>query len=191
MSDSLQLHGLQPARLLHPWNSPGDLPDPETEPRSPALQADSLLSEPLASQLSHFSHVRLCDPMDCGMPGSSVHRILQARILGWVTISSSRSEPLLLLLLLLSHFSCVQLCATPWTAAYQALPSMGFSRQEYCSGLPLPSPRKAQFKGYDKEIDKSRIWDILQDSLSYLKSVLQWKKEEGIVIVLDSARQTN
>ena len=49
MSDSLQLHGLQPARLLHPWNSPGDLPDPETEPRSPALQADSLLSEPLAS----------------------------------------------------------------------------------------------------------------------------------------------
>ena len=44
------------------------------------------------------------------------------------------------LLLLLSHFSRVRLCATPWTAAYQALPSMGFSRQEYWSGVPLPSP---------------------------------------------------
>ena len=44
------------------------------------------------------------------------------------------------LLLRLSHFSHVQLCATPWTTAYQAPPSMGFSRQEYWSGVPLPSP---------------------------------------------------
>ena len=44
-----------------------------------------------------------------------------------------------MLLLLLSHFSHVRLCVTPWTAAYQASPSMGFSRQEYWSGLPLPS----------------------------------------------------
>ena len=47
---------------------------------------------------------------------------------------------LLLLLLLLSHFSRVRLCATPWTAAYQASPSLGFSRQEHWSGLPFPSP---------------------------------------------------
>ena len=47
---------------------------------------------------------------------------------------------LLLLLLLLSHFSRVQLCATPQTAAYQAPPSLGFSRQEQWSGLPFPSP---------------------------------------------------
>ena len=40
-------------------------------------------------------------------------------------------------LLLLSHFSRVRLCATPWTAAYQATPSMGFSRQEYWSGLHI------------------------------------------------------
>ena len=46
----------------------------------------------------------------------------------------------LLLLLLLSHFSCVRLCATPQTAAHQALPSLGFSRQEHWSGLPFPSP---------------------------------------------------
>ena len=43
-------------------------------------------------------------------------------------------------LLLLSHFSRVRLCATPETAAHQALPSLGFSRQEHWSGLPFPSP---------------------------------------------------
>ena len=45
-----------------------------------------------------------------------------------------------MLLLLLSHFSHVQLCATPYTAAHQAPPSLGFSRQEHWSGLPFPSP---------------------------------------------------
>ena len=47
---------------------------------------------------------------------------------------------LLLLLLLLSRFSRVRLCATPETAAHQAPPSLGFSRQEHWSGLPFPSP---------------------------------------------------
>ena len=46
----------------------------------------------------------------------------------------------MMLLLLLSHFSRVRLCVTPWTAAHQASPSMGFSRQEHWSGLPFPSP---------------------------------------------------
>ena len=57
----------------------------------------------------------------------------------------------LLLLLLLSRFSRVRLLATPWTAAYQAPPSMGFSRQEYWSGVPLPSPMlklKLQYFGH-------------------------------------------
>ena len=45
--------------------------------------------------------------------------------------------------LLLSHFSRVRLLATPWTAAYQAPLSMGFSRQEYWSGVPLPSPNQS------------------------------------------------
>ena len=53
---------------------------------------------------------------------------------------SSADHPCLSLLLLLSRFSRVQLCVTPWTAAYQAPPSMGFSRQQYWSGVPLPSP---------------------------------------------------
>ena len=49
-------------------------------------------------------------------------------------------KPLHVLLLLLSRISRVRLCATPWTAAYQTPPSMGFPRQEYWSGVPLPSP---------------------------------------------------
>ena len=47
-----------------------------------------------------------------------------------------------LLLLLLSHFSRVRLCATPLTASHQAPPSLGFSRQEHWSGLPFPSPEQ-------------------------------------------------
>ena len=46
------------------------------------------------------------------------------------------------MLLLLSHFSCVRLCATPWMADHQAPPSLGFSRQEHWSGLPFPSPMR-------------------------------------------------
>ena len=49
-----------------------------------------------------------------------------------------------LLLLLLSHFSCVRLCATPQTADHQALPSLGFSRQEHWSGLPFPKKVKRE-----------------------------------------------
>ena len=54
--------------------------------------------------------------------------------------NNNRSSIYMLLLLLLSRLSHVQLCATPQTAAHQAPPSMGFSRREYWSGLPLPSP---------------------------------------------------
>ena len=79
----------------------------------------------------------LCDPIDGSPPGSPVPRILQARTLEWVAISFSNAWKWKVKGKLLSH---VWLLATPWTAAYQAPPSMGFSRQEYWSGLPLPSP---------------------------------------------------
>ena len=62
---------------------------------------------------------------------------------------------LLLLLLLLSCFSGVWLCVTPWTAAYQASPSMGFSRQEQWNGLPFPSPMHESGK-WKKSL--SRVW---------------------------------
>ena len=57
-----------------------------------------------------------------------------------LALSQTVKHTVILLLLLLSHFSCVRLCATPQTAAHQAPPSLGFSRQEHWSGLPLPSP---------------------------------------------------
>ena len=79
----------------------------------------------------------LCDPIDSSPPGSPVPGIFQARTLEWVAISFSNSWKWKVKGKLLSH---VQHLATPWTAAYQAPPSMGFSRQEYWSGVPLPSP---------------------------------------------------
>ena len=82
----------------------------------------------------------LCDPVDGSPPGSPVPGILQARILEWVVISFSSAWKWKVKVKSLSR---VQLLATPWTVAFQAPPSMGFSRQEYWSGVPLPSPRKA------------------------------------------------
>ena len=79
----------------------------------------------------------LCDPIDGGLPGSPVPGILQARTLEWVAISFSNAWKGKVKVKSLSH---VRLFATPWSAAYQAPLSMGFSRQEYWSGVPLPSP---------------------------------------------------
>ena len=125
------------------------------------------------------SCLTLCDYMDSSPPGSSVHRILQARILEWVAISffAATAKSLQLCLTLcnpidgsppaspipgilqartlewvaisfsntwkwkvkVTSLSRVRLLAIPWTAAYQAPLPIGFSRQEYWSGLPLPS----------------------------------------------------
>ena len=79
----------------------------------------------------------LCDPRDGSPPGSPVPGILQARTLEWVAISFSNARKWKVKV---KTLSCVWLLATPWTAAHQAPPSMGFSRQEYWSGVPLPSP---------------------------------------------------
>jgi len=112
------------------WNDiclpilPGPLP-----PRAPfaAAAAKSLQSCPT-----------LCNPRDGSPPGSPIPGILQARTLEWVAISFSSEWKWKVKGKSLSR---VRLLATPWTGAYQAPPSMGFSRQEYWSGLPLPSPR--------------------------------------------------
>ena len=79
----------------------------------------------------------LRDPIDGSPTGSSFPGILQARTLEWVAISFSNAWKWKVKV---KSLSCVRLCETPWTAAYQALLSMGFSRQEYWSGVPLPSP---------------------------------------------------
>ena len=78
----------------------------------------------------------LCDPIDGSSPGFPIPGILKARILEWVAISFSNVWKWKVKV---KSLSCVQLLATPWMAAYQAPPSMGFSGQEYWSGLPLPS----------------------------------------------------
>ena len=79
----------------------------------------------------------LCDPIDGSPPGSPVPGILQARTLEWVAVSSSNAWKWKVKV---KSLSPVWLLATPLTAAYQAPPSMGFSRQEYWSGVPLLSP---------------------------------------------------
>ena len=81
----------------------------------------------------------LCDPRDGSPPGSPVPGILQARILEWVAISFSNAGKWKVKVKLISR---AWLLATAWTAAYQAPPSMGLSRQEYWSGVPLPSPKQ-------------------------------------------------
>ena len=116
---------------------PGDLPDPGIWFWSSALQADCLPSETpgkhqwwaaaAAAKLSQ-SCPTLCDPINGSPPGSPVPGILQARALEWVAISFSNEWKWEVKV---KSLSCVQLFETPWTAPYQAPPSMGFSRQEY------------------------------------------------------------
>ena len=90
----------------------------------------------IAAAKSLQSCPTLCDPTDGSPPGSPVPGILQARTLEWVATSFSKAWKWKVKVKLLSR---IRLVATPWTAAHQAPPSMGFSRQEYWSGVPLPS----------------------------------------------------
>ena len=123
-------HRQPPTRLLCPWDPPGK--NTGVGCHFP-LQCMKVKSESEVTQLCPT----LSDPMDCSPPGSPVPEILQARTLEWVAISFSNAwkwkvkvKPL----------SPVQLLATSWTEAYQAPLSMRFPRQEYGSGLPVPSP---------------------------------------------------
>ena len=79
----------------------------------------------------------LCNPIDRSQPGSPIPGILQARTLEWVAISFSNAWKWKVKEKSLNR---VQILATPWTTAYQAPPSVGFSRQEYYSEVPLLSP---------------------------------------------------
>ena len=104
----------------------------------------------------------LCDPIDNSPPGFHVPGILQARTLEWVAISFSNAwkwkEKVK------SH-SRVRLWATPCTAAHQAPPSIGFSRQEYWSGVPLPYP-----KAEEPEIILPTCW-IIEKAREFQKNI--------------------
>ena len=100
----------------------------------PALSCEIIHAAAGAKSLQ--SCPTLCNPIEGSPPGSPIPGILQARTLEWVAISFSNAGKWKVKVKLLSR---VRLLATPWTAAYQPPPSMGFSRQEYWSGVPLPS----------------------------------------------------
>ena len=104
---------------------------------SPAVCMHICVYAAAAAAKSLQSCLTLCDPIDGSLPGSAIPGILQARTLEWVAIYFSNAWKWKVKVKLLS---CVPLFVIPWTAAYQAPPSMGFSRQEYWSGVPLPSP---------------------------------------------------
>ena len=82
MSNSVQPHRWQPTRLPHPWDSPGKNTGVDFHF---LLQCMKVKSESEVTQ----SCLTLLDPMDCSLPGSSVHRIFQARVLEWVAIAFS------------------------------------------------------------------------------------------------------
>ena len=100
------------------------------------------------------SCLTLCDPIDGRPPGSSVPGILQARTLEWVAIAFCNSWAWKVKVKSLSH---VRLFVTPWTAAFQAPPSMGFSRQEYWSGVPLPSPAEVPSRAWIQGGSESQL----------------------------------
>ena len=100
-----------------------------------------LFPDSAAAAKSLQSCPTLCDPIDGSPPGSPIPGILHARTLEWVAISFSNARKWKVKVKSLSR---VRLLATPRTATYQAPPSMGFSRQEYWSGVPLPSPERVK-----------------------------------------------
>ena len=111
-----------------------------TSPRRPCMAHYPLEFLAICSHAaakSFQSCPTLCDPIDGSPPGSPFPGILQARTLEWVTISFSNAWKWKVKV---KSFSHVRLFTTPWTEAHQAPPSMGFSRQEYWSGVPWPSP---------------------------------------------------
>ena len=173
------VQGILQATISSGWPGPPpeNLPNSETEPKSPALQVNSLLSEPPGKPSGNKVIVRktvasLCTysalwdwkghhggPVLCLKPviPPEMYEVLQSSILGsqslpWISeavslLSHGRREKLL---------SCVRLFATPWTVAHQAPPSMGFSRQEYWSGVPFPSPGIFLIQGSNPDLPHFR-----------------------------------
>ena len=112
------------------------------------------------------SCLTLCDPRDSSPPGSPIPGILQARTLEWDAISFSNAWKWKVKV---KSLSCVWLFETPWTAAYQAPPSMGFARQEYWSGVSLPSPTMECYSAI-KRNDIGSFVEIWMDLASVIQS---------------------
>ena len=132
-----------------------------------------------AAAKSRQSCPTLCNPIDGSPPGSPIPGILQAKTLEWVAISFSSAWKWKVKMKLLS---CVQLLATPWTAAQQAPLSMGFSRQEYWSGVPLPSPLlEDQHSFISSYLEPAQCWGTSKTHLSETCKVnAHWYLGQGI-----------
>ena len=134
-----------------------------------------------AATKSLQSCLTLCDPTDGSPPGSPVPGILQTRTLEWVAISFSNAWKWKVKVKSLSR---VQLLATPWTAAHQAPPSMGFSRREYWSGVPLPSPYESLLTLYLCIVPLKRpplicCFKKKYNSFNHIFTGLSYRVEEG------------
>ena len=130
-----------------------------------------------AAAKSRKSCLTLSDPRDGSPPGSVIPGILQARTLEWVAISFSNAWKWKGKVKSLSR---VRLLATPWTAAYQAPPAMGFSRQEYWSGVPLPSPMTALVLTYNwKFAPSDHLHSILPAHLWSFIFILGYAKRDS------------
>ena len=116
------------------WLRPISAHEPSAFAVYSGLALGNVLEASAAAAKSFQSCPTLCDPIDSSLPGSPVPRILQARTLEWFAITFSNAWKWKVKVKSLRR---VRLLATPWTAAYQAPPSMEFSRQEYWSGVPL------------------------------------------------------
>ena len=127
----------------------------------------------------------LCDPTDDSPPGSPVPGILQARILEWVAISFSNAWKWKVKV---KSLSCVRPSVTLWTAAYQAPPSMGFSRQEYWSGVPLPILKPKESQSLEASYSQNsvcmksgrvicrKVLHLLQFTSSYFSNFYKWAR---------------
>ena len=136
------------------------------------ISMDNLLLEVHAAAAKSLqSCPTLCDPIDGSPPGSPFPGMLQARTLERVAISFSNAWKWKVKVKSLSH---VQLLETPWTAAYQVPPSMGYSRQEYWSGVPLPS---CLFSVYNLvPCIPQRETEMIYFYLAIKKITKQWKR---------------
>ena len=136
--------------------------------------------------LSLQSCSTLCDPIDGSPPGSSLTGILQARTMEWVAVSFSNAWKRKVKVKSLSH---VLPSATPWTAAHQAPPSMGFSRQEYWSGVPLPSPYKhATIYKIDNTVEHRELYAMF---CNYLHGKRIWKRMDICITESTVPPETN
>ena len=118
----------------------------------------------------------LCDPIDSSPPGSPVPGILQARTLEWVANSFSNAWKWKVKV---KSFSWVRPSETPWTAAFQAPPSIGLSRQEYWSGVPLPSLKDRKQFAFIYE-GHLKITELFSEgflvSLPWARRQLTWRR---------------